>query len=320
MTRITWAALLALAFVSAAAAQSYPVKAIRLVVPFPPGGGTDLLARPIAQVLTEKLGQSVIVDNRGGGGGIIGADIVAKSSADGYTVMMATSAEVALNVAVYSKMPYDPLRDFAPVTQVAVSPLILVVPLALPAHDVKEFIALAKQRPGQLSYASGGAGGPHNVAGEWMKLLAKVDIIHVPYRGGGPLLTDLMGGHVDSAIAALPVVVAQVKAGRLRALAVTSAKRSPALPEVPTLDESGLTGLDVSQWWGVFVPAGTPRNVIARLHAEIADIIKLPNVVTRMAELGAEPVGSSPEQLREFLRQEIAKYRKIVKETKVTID
>ena len=320
MTRITWAALLALAFVSAAAAQSYPVKAIRLVVPFPPGGGTDLLARPIAQVLTEKLGQSVIVDNRGGGGGIIGADIVAKSSADGYTVMMATSAEVALNVAVYSKMPYDPLRDFAPVTQVAVSPLILVVPLALPAHDVKEFIALAKQRPGQLSYASGGAGGPHNVAGEWMKLLAKVDIIHVPYRGGGPLLTDLMGGHVDSAIAALPVVVAQVKAGRLRALAVTSAKRSPALPEVPTLDESGLTGLDVSQWWGVFVPAGTARNVIARLHAEIADIIKLPNVVTRMAELGAEPVGSSPERLREFLRQEIAKYRKIVKETKVTID
>ena len=317
--RIFCFALLA-ALAPGAYAQGYPGKAIRMVVPFPPGGGTDLLARPIAQELSERMGQSVIVDNRGGGNGMIGADIVAKSSADGYTVMMATSAEVALNVAVYSKMTYDPERAFAPVTEVAVSPLILVVPLTLPARNVAEFIALAKQRPGQMSYASGGAGGPHNVAGEWMKLLAKIDLIHVPYRGGGPLLTDLMGGHVDSAVAALPVVVAQVKAGRLRALAVTSAQRSPALPDVPTLSESGLAGLDVSQWWGVFVPAGTPRNIVAKLHDQVVDIIKLPNVVARMGELGAEPVGSSPEQFRAFMHAEIAKYRKIVKLTRIKID
>ena len=320
MVKIAWPALLVLVWVSAASAQVYPDKSIRMIVPFPPGGGTDLLARPIAQVLGERLGQSVIVDNRGGGGGMIGADLVAKSAPDGYTVMMATSAEVSLNVAVYSKMTYDPVRDFTPVTEVAISPLVLVVPLSLPARDVREFIALAKQRPGKMSYASGGAGGPHNVAGEWMKLLAKVDITHVPYRGGGPLLTDLMGGHVDCAIAALPVVAAQVKAGRLRALAVTSAKRTPAFPDVPTLDESGLTGLDVSQWWGVFLPAGSPRNVVTRLHKEIVDIIKLPNIAGRMADLGAEPVGGSPEQLRELLRREIAKYRKIVKETNVRID
>ena len=319
LSRIFCLALLA-ALAPGAVAQSYPSKAIRMVVPFPPGGGTDLLARPIAQELSERMGQSVIVDNRGGGNGMIGADIVAKSSADGYTVMMATSAEVALNVAVYSKMTYDPERAFAPVTEVAVSPLILVVPLALPARNVAEFIALAKQRPGQMSYASGGAGGPHNVAGEWMKLLAKIDLIHVPYRGGGPLLTDLMGGHVDSAVAALPVVVAQVKAGRLRALAVTSAQRSPALPDVPTLSESGLSGLDVSQWWGVLVPAGTPRSIVAKLHDQVVDIIKLPNVVARMGELGAEPVGSSPEQFRAFMHAEIAKYRKIVKLTRIKID
>ena len=319
-TRIIWTALAATAWIAAATAQSYPDKPLRMIVPFPPGGGTDLLARPIAQVLGERLGQSVIVDNRGGGGGMIGADLVAKSSPDGYTVMMATSAEVALDVAVYSKMTYDPARDFAPVTEVAISPLVLVVPLSLPARDVKEFIALAKKKPGALSYASGGAGGPHNVAGEWMKLLAQVDITHVPYRGGGPLLTDLMGGHVDSAIAALPVVVSQVKAGRLRALAVTSAKRTPALPDVPTLDESGLTGLDVSQWWGVFLPAGSPRNVITRLHNEIVDIIKLPAIAARMADLGAEPVGSTPDQLRELVRNEIAKYRKIVKATNLKIE
>lgn len=312
--------MLGLAMVGTTVAQSYPYKAIRLIVPFPPGGGTDLLARPIAQVLSEILGQNVIVDNRSGGNGMIGADIVAKSPADGYTMMMATSAEVALNVAVYSKMPYNPERAFAPVTEVAVSPLVLVVPLSLPARNVAEFIALAKERPGKLSYASGGAGGPHNVAGEWMKLLAKIDLTHVPYRGGGPLLADLMGGHVDSAIAALPVVVEQVKAGRLRVLAVTSAKRTPALPGVPTLNEAGMSGLDVSQWWGVFVPAGAPRNIITKLHAKIVDIIKLPNILARMTALGAEPVGSSPAQFHDFVHEEITKYRRIVKLTKITID
>ncbi len=319
LARIT-AALLGLAMIGSADAQSYPVKTVRFVVPYPPGGGTDLLARPMAQNLTEKWGQSVVVDNRSGANGMIGAEIVLRSPADGYTLLLGTSAEMALNVAVYRKMPYDPERDLAPVTLVAVSPLVLVANPSLPVKNVKEFIALAKKRPGEISYASGGAGGPHHMAGEWMKLLAKIDIIHVPYRGGGPLLVDLMGGHVHSAIAALPVVAQHVKSGKLRALAVTSAKRSPAIPEVPTLDESGLRGLDVSQWWGVLVPTGTPRDIIAKLRVEFVEMVKLPDIKARMAELGAEPVGSSSEQFGELIRTDIAKYRRVAKEAKVAID
>jgi tripartite-type tricarboxylate transporter receptor subunit TctC len=251
---------------------------------------------------------------------MIGTDIAAKSPPDGYTVLIGSVAEVAINVAVYSKMPYNPERDFAPVTLVAVSPLVLAVHPSLPTKSGREFIALAKKRPGEIGYATAGAGSPHHIAGEWMKLLAKIDIIHVPYRGGGPQLVDLMGGHVHSGLLALPVVAPHLKSGKLRALAVTSAKRSPAIPEVPTLDESGLRGLDVSQWWGVLVPTGTPRDIIVKLHAEFIEIVKLPNVRASMAELGAEPVGSSPEQFGEFIRAEIAKYRGVVKETKITID
>jgi len=317
---IAVAALLGAAVTGGASAQSYPVKSIRLVVPYPPGGGADLLARPIAQALTEKWGQSVIVDNRGGATGMIGTDIVVKSPADGYTLLMASSAEVALNVAVYSKMSYDPERDLAPVTQVAASPLVLVVHPSLPARNVKEFIALAKKRPGEIGYATAGAGSPHHIAGEWMKLLAKIDIIHVPYKGGGPQLIDLLGGHVDSGFLVLPVVAPYLKTGKLRALAVTSLERSPAIPDVPTLDESGLHGLDVTQWWGVFMPAGTPRDIIAKLHAEITDIIKQPNVRALMTELGAEPVGSSPEQFGDFVRAEIAKFRNVARQANIRVN
>ena len=316
----TAAALLGLAVIGSASAQSYPVKAVRFVVPYPPGGGTDLLARPMAQNLTEKWGHSVVVDNRSGANGMIGAEMVARSPPDGYTVLVGTSAELALNVAVYRKMPYDPARELAPVTLVAISPLVLVANPALPVKNVKEYIALAKKRPGEISYASGGAGGPHHMAGEWMKLLAKIDIIHVPYRGGGPLLVDLIGGHVHSAIAALPVVAQHVKSGKLRPLAVTSIKRTPAIPEVPTLDESGLQGLDVSQWWAVLVPAGTPRDIISRLNAEFVQMVKLADIRARMADLGAEPVGSTPDQLGELMRADIAKYRRVAQQAKVAID
>jgi tripartite-type tricarboxylate transporter receptor subunit TctC len=303
-----------------ACAQSYPSRPIRLVVPYPPGGGADLLARPIAQALTEKLGQSVIVDNRGGATGMIGTEIVVKSPADGYTLLMASSAEIALNVAVYSKMAYNPERDLATVTQVAASPLVLVVHPSLPAANVKEFIALAKKRPGEIGYATAGNGSPHHIAGEWMKLLAKIDIIHVPYKGGGPQLIDLMGGHVYSGFLVLPVVAPHLKTGKLRALAVTSARRSPAIPDVPTLDESGLRGLDVTQWWGVLTPAGTPRDIIGKVHAEVTESMKLPNVKALMTELGAEPVGSSPEQFGEFVRAEIAKFRNIAKQANIRVD
>lgn len=320
VARIAAAALLCAAAAGSASGQSYPVKAVRLVVPYPPGGGADLLARPIAQALGDKLGQSVVVDNRGGATGMIGTDIVAKSPADGYTMLMASSAEVALNVAVYSKMSYDPERDLAPVTQVASSPLVLVVHPSLPARNVKEFIALAKKRPGEIGYATAGAGSPHHIAGEWMKLIAKIDIIHVPYKGGGPQLIDLLGGHVHSGFLVLPVVAPHLKSGKLRALAVTSARRSPAIPDVPTLDESGLHGLDVTQWWGVLMPAGTPRDIIAKLHAEITESMKLPNMKALMTELGAEPVGSSPEQFGSFIRAEIVKFRNVAKQANIRVE
>ncbi len=317
---IVAAALLGAAEIGGAGAQSYPVKPIRLVVPYPAGGGSDLIARSMSQMLGEKLGQSVVVDNRGGATGMIGSDIAAKSPPDGYTVLLGSVAEVALNVAVYNKMPYNPERDFAPVTLIAVSPLVLAVHPSLPVRNVKEFIALAKKRPGEIGYATAGAGSPHHIAGEWMKLLAKIAIIHVPYRGGGPQLIDLLGGHVHSGFLALPIVAPHLKSDRLRALAVTSTKRSPAIPGVPTLDESGLQRLDVSQWWGVLVPAGTPRDIVTRLHSELIEIAKLSNIRTSLAELGAEPVGNTPEQFGGFIRAEIAKYRKVVSEAKITID
>jgi tripartite-type tricarboxylate transporter receptor subunit TctC len=320
VAKIAAAALLGAAVVGSASGQGYPVKPIRLVVPYPPGGGADLLARPIAQALTDKLGQSVVVDNRSGATGMIGTDIVVKSPSDGYTVLMASSAEVALNVAVYSKMSYNPERDLAPVTQIAVSPLVLVVHPSLPARNVKEFIALAKKRPGEIGYATAGAGSPHHLTGEWMKLIVKIDIIHVPYKGGGPQLIDLLGGHVHSGFLVLPVVAPHLKSGKLRALAVSSTRRSPAIPDVPTLDESGVPGLDVTQWYGVLLPAGTSRDIIARLHAEITESIKLPNVRALMTELGAEPVGSSPGQFGDFLGAEIAKFRNVAKQANIRVD
>jgi tripartite-type tricarboxylate transporter receptor subunit TctC len=305
---------------SASAQEQYPVRAVRIVVPYPPGGGTDLQGRPMAQKLTEKWGQSAVIDNRGGAGGMVGAEIVAKSKPDGYTILMCASGEVSLNVALFPKMPYDPERDLIPVTQLSISPLVLVVHPSLPARSAVEFIALARKRPGEIAYASSGTGGPHHIAGEWMKLLAKINIIHVPYKGGGPQLADVIGGHVHSGFIALPVVAPHVKSGKIRVLAVTTAKRSQTLPAVPSLSESGVEGLDVAQWWGVMVPAGTPGAIIAKLNTDFVALTKLPDIRARMAELGAEPIGSTAAQFGETIRTDIAKYRKIVKEAKISIN
>jgi tripartite-type tricarboxylate transporter receptor subunit TctC len=309
----------AIRHVSAAAAE-YPSRSIRIVVPYPTGGGNDLLARMIAPKLAEKWGQTVVVDNRGGASGMIGAEVVAKSPPDGYTLLLCASPEAALNATLYPKMAYDPVRDFVPITQLAVSPIVLAVHPSLPARSVQDYIALAKKRPGQLSYASVGAGTPHHIAGEWMKLLARIDIIHVTYKGGGPQLVDLMGGHVHSGFVALPVMAPQLKAGRVRALAVTTARRSATIPDVPTLAESGLAGFDVAQWYGVTVPAGTPGEIAARLHSEIVELLRLPDIRARMMDFGAEPVGSTPAQFADLIRADIAKYQKIVKATKITLN
>jgi len=313
-------ALLAAACVSSAAFAQYPAKPVRIVVPYPPGGGNDFLARLLSQRLTERWKQSVVVDNRSGASGMIGAEVVAKSPADGYTFCVCASPETALNATLYPKMAYDPLRDLGAVTQLAVSPLVLAVHPSLPPHSAKEYIALAKKRPGELSYSSVGPGSPQHISGEWMKLLAGIQVTHVAYKGGGPQVVDLMGGHIHSGFLALPVVAPYLKSGRLRVLAVTTAKRSPAIPDVPTLAESGLTGFDVSQWYGVVVPAGTPADVTARLSGELLEVLKMPDIRQRMSDAGAEPVGSTPAQFGEFIRSEIAKYRKIVKETSITIN
>lgn len=302
------------------AQPQYPAKAIRMVIPYPPGGGTDTLGRPIARLLGEKLGQNILIDNRGGASGMVGAELVARSPADGYTLLMSTSGEAALNVALYPKMNYDPVRDFAPVTQVGIAPLVLVVHPSLPAKDIKDYLALAKRQPGALSYSSIGAGSAQHIAGEWMKLLNNVNVIHVAYKGGGPQMIDLLGGHSPSAFLALPVAAPNIKSGRVRAVGMTSAKRSTAFPDVPTFDESGMPGFEVSQWWAVFVPRGTATDIITRLHGELAAIIKTQEIRGRMAELGADPVGGTPDQLGELVRSEIAKFRKIVADAKITLN
>lgn len=313
--------LLLIAAAGGAFAQAqYPVKAMRMIIPYPPGGGTDILGRPIAKLLGDKLGQQILIDNRGGASGMVGAEIAARSPADGYTILMSTSGEVALNVALYPKMSYDPIRDFVPVTQVGVSPLVLVAHPSLPVKNVNDYVALAKKHPGSISYSSIGSGSAQHMAGEWMRLLAGIDIIHVPYKGGGPQMTDLLGGHSPSGFLALPAAAPSIKNGRVRAIGMTSAKRSSAFPDVPTFAESGMPGFEVSQWWAVLVPRGTPNDIVARLHTEISAIVKSAEMKGRMADLGVDPVGGTPEQLGELVRTEIAKFRKIVADAKITLN
>jgi tripartite-type tricarboxylate transporter receptor subunit TctC len=312
-------ALAAALCAATAAAQQYPTKPLRMIVPYPAGGGSDLMARAVSQKLTDKLGQNIVVDNRGGATGMIGTELAVKSPPDGYTLLLGSVAEIALNVAVYRKIGYNPERDLAPVSLIAVSPLVLSAHPSLPVTGVKDFIALAKQRPGKITYGTAGEGSPHHVAGEWMKLLAKIDIVHVPYKGGGPQHVDLLGGHVDTGFVALPIVAPYLKSHRLRALAVTTLKRSPALPDVPTLDESGLKGFDVTQWWGVLVPAGTPQAIVNRLGPDIAGLVALPDMKALMTDMGAEPMAMGPHEFHAYIRAEIAKFRRIVRDASIAL-
>lgn len=300
-------------------AAEYPLRPIRVIVPFPAGGNADILARIMAQKMSEAWKQTVVVDNRAGAAGIIGAEAVAKSAPDGYTLLMGTTGTQTTNPAVYSKLPYDSLRDFAPVSNFADSPFLLVTHPSLPVRTVKEVIALAKARPGQLHYASFGPGSSAHLVGEMLRSTARIEIVHVAYKGGPPALADLIGGHIEMMFNLLPIVVPHVKSGRLRAIAVTASKRAPALPDVPTFAEAGIPDFEAGSWYGVLAPAGTPKEIIARLSSEISRILSLADVRQRLAAEGAEPIGNTPEQFAEQIRRDLARWAKIARDARVRV-
>ncbi|MGZ8197110.1 MAG: Bug family tripartite tricarboxylate transporter substrate binding protein [Burkholderiales bacterium] len=303
-----------LCFMSVADAQTaYPARPIRFIVPFTPGGSGDIFARPVAQKMSEAMGQQVVVENRPGSGGVIGTEAAAKAAPDGYTIMMGLTANVAVNPSLYPKLPYDPLRDFAPVTLVAAAPYVLVVPPSLPARNVKELIALARPKPGDLAYASLGSGSMGHLSGELFASMAGVKLLHVPYKTLGQLIPDLISGQVQLFFLGVASAQPHVRSGKLRAVAVSGAKRSPALPQVPTVSESGVKGFEVTGWYGVFVPAGTPPELIARLHKEIVRALAMPDVRERLSSEGAELVSNSPREFDAFVRSELVKWAKVVK-------
>ena len=311
--------LLAIALVfsaGAALAQSYPNKAVRVIVPFPAGGSTDIVGRTVAQKLSELWGQPVVVDNRAGGGTVIGTDIVAKAAPDGYTLLV-TPAPFTINPSLRSKLPYDALADFAPITLINTTPLVLVVNPGVPARSVKDLIALAKARPGQLNFGSSGTGGSNHLAGELFNAMAGVKIVHIPYKGNAPALIDLAGGHVDLIFNGLTSALPLIKSGKLRALAVTSLQRSAALPDAPTLDEVALKGFVAVAWNGLGAPANTPRDVIAKINTDVVRIVSSPELKERLKAEGSDPVGSTTGQYAAFLRDEIAKWAKVIKFAKV---
>jgi tripartite-type tricarboxylate transporter receptor subunit TctC len=301
-----------------AAAQQYPTKVITLVVPFPAGGTTDILARPLAQKLSEALGQQVIVDNRPGAGGTVGATVVAKAAPDGHTLLMG-AVHHTIATSLYKKLPYDFQKDFAPVTVAAFVPNILVVHPSVPAKNVKELLDLAKKQPGKLAYGSAGPGTTHHIAGEMFKVLGKVDIVHIPYKGGAPMMTDLVGGQVQMAFDTSASALAQVKSGKIRPLAVTTAKPTPILPDLPTIAET-LPGYELTTWYGILAPAATPKEVVSKLHREIVKALNSPDMKKRYEEQAALPGGISPEDFSKLIAADTAKYAKVVKESGATVD
>lgn len=301
-------------------AQVYPAKPIKLVIPFPPGGPLDLTGRAIGQKLQEAWGQPVVVENRPGAGGNIGADAVAKSAPDGYSLVMGALSTHAVNPHLFTKMPYDALKDFAPISLVAITPNVLVVNPTVLANNVKELVALAKASPGKLSFASGSNGSAGHLAGELFKTLAGIDIVHIPYKGGAPAMQDLLGGQVQFMFDNLANSMTQMKAGKLKAFAVTTAKRFPLTPELPTMAEAGVTGFDISTWYGILAPASTPPDIVRKLNAEIVKILKSDDMREKLKAQGAEPAPTSPEEFAAFIRAEWIKYAKIVKDSGAKVD
>ncbi len=317
--RLAWAiAITAMAIVGQASAQDYPNRSIRLLVPFTPGGGTDILARIVAQKMSDSMGQAIVVDNRPGANTLIATEIVARAAPDGYTLILQTN-NLAANPTLYrGKMSFDTQKDLAPVSLVAGNPHVLVVNPSVPARNLVEFIALAKAKPGTISFASAGSGTVNHLSGELLKNLAGIGMVHIPYKGSGSVMPDLLGGQVNALFAAMPTVTGHLKEGRLRAIAVTTPKRFRGLPNVPTIAESGYPGYDFSSWFGILAPAGTPKPVIDRLQAEIVKALKDPGVLERLGDY--EIFGSTPEEFGAFIKSQIEKTAKIIKDSGATID
>jgi len=304
---------------SGAMAQTWPSKPITLVVPFPAGGTTDALARALGEKLSQRLGQPVIVENRGGAGATLGANYVAKAAPDGYTLLVG-AVHHTIATSVYKKLPYDFQKDFAPITTIATVPNVLVVNASTPAKNVAELVALVKAEPGKLSYGSNGNGTAQHLIGTQFQALTGTSLLHVPYQGSGPLTTDLLGGQITMSFDTITPVLQHIKSGKLRALAVSTAKRSSALPDVPTLDEAGLKGFNIGTWFGVLAPAATPKDLVARLNTEMVGIIHSPEFQKRMGELGAEPIGDSQAEMAKQIKDETEKFAGLVKEAKVAVE
>lgn len=297
----------------AAQAQQYPSRPVRFVVPFAPGGSVDTLARTIGPKLADALGQQVVVDNRPGGNGDIGMIIVAKAPADGYTLLLGYIANLAIAPSLYAKLPFDPQKDYAPITQIATSPNVLTAHPSVPAKNLQELIALAKTKPGAVNFASTGVASVGHLTGELLNSLAGIKMTHVPYKGGGQAIIDLVGGHVQVMFSGFSAAMPHIKSGKIRALAVTGAARSPALAEVPTIAEQGFPGVEATAWYGMLAPTGTPTVVVTRVHGEVVKILKLPDVTQRLGGLGFEIAGSTPEQFGAYIRSETKKWEKVVK-------
>ncbi len=311
---------IALVWTTACMAQSYPSKPVKFISPYAPGGGTDIIARTLAQKLTENLGRQVVVENRPGGGGIVGTEAAAKSPPDGYTILLGSKGPLTVNPALHAKLPYDTLRDFAPISLVSIVPAMLAVHSSLPVKSVKELVALAKARPGELTFSSSGIGGSGHLSGELFAAMAGAKMVHVPYRGTGPATTAVLSGEVTLSFGNMVALQPQVQAGRLRALAVTSAKRTSAAPQLPTVAEAGLPGYEYVTWYGVLAPAGTPKEIIGKLNAELVKIARQPDMRERLTGEGGEVVGSTPEEFAAYLKTELVNSAKLVKMANVHAD
>jgi tripartite-type tricarboxylate transporter receptor subunit TctC len=313
------AAVAVVAAAGAASAQTWPTKTITIVVPFPAGGTTDLITRPIAQKLSEALKQPVVVENRGGAGGTLGAASVARAAPDGYTLLVG-AVHHTIATSLYKKLTYSFEKDFVPITVLAFVPNIVVLHPSVPAKNIQELIALAKSKPGAITYGSAGSGTSHHMAAELFKSMAGVDIQHVPYKGGGPMMNDLIGGQINLAFETAASATPQIKSGKVKPIAITTAKRSPTMPDVPTVAESGLPGYEIVTWYGLLAPAGTPREIVTRLHDEVAKILQTPDMKERLAGISSEPGGNSSADFAEIIKRDTVKMAKVVKDSGATID